>query len=135
MSVITRHSTFLGFLSWLIPFVASVPFFDRTGQILISQPLFKSLMVVIGGAAGTALLVSALRRLTPSLASGLALGLYWFTINIALDVLVLVPMSGTAIDSYFYDIGLRYLLIPIIAAGLGSMATGPHAVQSHDKRP
>lgn len=111
-----------GFFSWLIPFIASFLFFDRSGTIAIPQPLFKSLMVVIGGAAGAVLLVLAFRRIARSLGSGLAVGLLWLAINLGLDLAILVPMSNMTITDYFYDIGLRYLLLPIIAVAMGAVA-------------
>ncbi len=40
-------------------------------------------------------------------------------ISIVLDLAVLLPMSGMAIVPYFTDIGLRYLIIPIITVGMG----------------
>ncbi len=44
---------------------SSFPFFDRTGQLLISQPLFKSIMVVVGDGRRSAACggVSSYRRL------------------------------------------------------------------------
>lgn len=122
MPLITVRSTLFGFLSWFLPFLFSVPFFDRHGTLLVSQPLFKSLMVIIGGATGTALLYFAMRAKHPTAASALTLGLFWLGINLILDLAVLVPMSGMPVGPYFYDIGLRYLLLPIVAAGLGKMA-------------
>ena len=120
--IITRHSTMLGFMSWLVPFAGSFLFFDRTGQLLIAQPLFKSLMVVLGGGLGTALLVVAFRRIVPSTRSGLALGCYWLAINLILDLAVLVPFVGMPVVTYLYDIGLRYLLLPIISLAIGMVA-------------
>lgn len=122
MSVISLRTTVLGLLSWAIPFVASFAFVDRTGQWLIPYPLFKSIMVVAFGGIGTWLLVLAFRRVTPTLRTGLALGLYWLAINLVLDLIVLVPMSGMTVAGYLYDVGLRYLLIPIIAAAMGAAA-------------
>jgi hypothetical protein len=114
--------TLLGLLSWAIPFAAAIPFFDRAGALAIPQPLFKSLMVVISGGVGVALLTWAFRRIPPNLHNGLAVGLYWLALNLGLDLAILVPMSGTSLSVYFEDIGLRYLLIPIIAAGMGAAA-------------
>jgi len=122
-SVISLRTTLLGVASWLVPFVASFLFFDRNGQLLIPQPLFKSLMVVVFGGFGVALLAVAFRRIPASPGYGLALGCYWLAINLALDLLVLVPLVHMAIDLYLYDIGLRYLLIPIISTGMGSVAS------------
>jgi hypothetical protein len=123
----TLRTTLLGFMTWLVPFLASVPFFDRAGQLLISQPLFKSIMVVVGGLVGVALLAVAFRRIAASPASGLALGLYWLAINLVLDLIVLVALLKMPLVLYLYDIGLRYLLIPIIAVGMGAVAKGTPA--------
>jgi hypothetical protein len=118
-AVLTVRAALLGLISWLIPFLVSFLFFDRTGQLLIPQPLFKSLMVVIFGGLGMALLIAAFRTITPSVTSGLALGCYWLTINLLLDLLVLIPFTKMPVTLYFQDIGLRYLLIPIMGAGMG----------------
>ena len=111
-----------GLLSWAVPFVAAFAFFDATGQLAIPEPLFKSLMVVIGGAVGAVLLVLAFRRTQASIRSGLAIGTLWLAINLALDLVVLVPMSGTSVPDYLSDIGLRYLMIPIMAVAMGAVA-------------
>lgn len=110
-----------GLLTWAIPFVAAFAFFDQTGTLAIAEPLFKSLMVVIGGAVGATLLVFVFRHTPPSLGSGIVIGLLWLAINLALDLAVLVPMSGTSITDYAADIGLRYLMIPIMAIAMGAV--------------
>jgi hypothetical protein len=120
--VLSWRVALFGVFSWLIPFLASFPFFDQTGQLLVPQPLFKSLMVVVGSGVGVVLLAWAFRWVRPNLTSGLLLGVYWLVINLVLDVAVLVPMSGMEIGFYFYDIGLRYLVLPIVAAAMGAVA-------------
>ena len=122
MWIVTRRITLLGFISWLVPFVVSFLFVDRHGQFLIPQPLFKSLMVVIFGGFGTWLLLVAFRHVPPNPRSGLGLGCYWLAINLVLDLAVLVPFVKMPVVAYFYDIGLRYLLIPIISTALGVVA-------------
>lgn len=117
---ITLRTTLLGVASWLIPFLVSFPFFGHTGQLLVSQPLFKSIMVVVGGLVGVALLVVAFRRVIASSASGFILGFYWLAINLLLDLVVLVVLFKMPFLFYLYDVGLRYLLIPIIAIGMGA---------------
>jgi hypothetical protein len=117
--------TVFGLLSWAIPFVSAFPFFSGPGQLRIPQPLFKSLMVVIGGGVGVLLLVWVFRHVRPTLTSGFAIGVYWLAINWALDLLILLPMSGMGAVAYFYDIGLRYLLIPIVATAMGAVAQRP----------
>jgi hypothetical protein len=122
MSVITARTTILGLLSWAIPFVASFAFVGPGGQWLIPYPLFKSIMIVVFGGLGTWFLVLAFRRIAPTWRTGLALGLYWLAINFVLDLVALVPLTGMPVVGYVYDIGLRYLLIPIIATAMGFVA-------------
>jgi uncharacterized membrane protein YpjA len=56
------------------------------------------------------------------LREGITVGLVWFTINILLDLVVLVPMSGMSIGDYFAQIGLRYLIIPTMGIAMGYVA-------------
>lgn len=113
------RTTVAGLLSWAIPFFAAFPFFSPEGGLIVPQPLFKSIMVVVGTVVGVALLVWMLRRFGASLMVGLVIGLYWLLINWVLDIVVLLPMSGSSLTEWFYDIGIRYLSLPIVAAGMG----------------
>ncbi len=122
MNIVTRTTTWLGLRSWFAPFAISFLFVDQSGQFVVPQTLFKSLMVVVFGGFGTALLVRAFQAVTPTLRSGLALGCYWLALNLALDLVVLVPLIKMPVSTYFYDIGLRYLLIPIISTAIGTVA-------------
>jgi hypothetical protein len=122
-SIFELRTITLGFASWLVPFAISMLFFDRTGSLAIPEPLFKSAMVVLSGGVGAVLLVLAFRRTAPTIANGAALGLTWLTINLALDLIVLVPLTGLTMRSYLFDIGLRYLLIPITAAAMGAVGS------------
>lgn len=124
-TVFTLRTAWLGFLSWFVPLAVSFAFFDRHGQLLIDRPLFKSIMVVVGGGMGAWLLVVAFRRIAPSWRTGLMLGTYWLAINLILDLAVLVPFTKMPLALYFSDIGLRYLLIPIFAVAMGTRATAP----------
>lgn len=111
----------LGLLSWALPFVFSMAFFGANGELQISQPLFKSIMVVTFGAVGALLLVFAFRKVAPTLRNGITIGLLWLAINYALDLSVLLPLSGMGAGQWFAEIGLRYLLIPVMAAAMGFM--------------
>jgi hypothetical protein len=110
-----------GLLSWAVPFAVSFLFYGPGGELMIPLPLFKSLMVVVFGGLGAVLLVAAFRRCPPTIMNGLILGLSWLLINIALDLVILVPMAKLPIGQYFYDIGLRYLLIPIMSTAMGAV--------------
>jgi hypothetical protein len=109
-----------GFLAWLIPFAASFFFYTREGQLTIDVFLFKSIMIVVGSVSAAFLLVSYFKAIdTNHLREGVIVGLAWFCINIALDLLVLVPMSGMSVYDYFAQIGLRYLVIPAMSITVG----------------
>jgi len=120
--ILTLRMTLLGLISWFVSFAVSFLFFDRSGHPVIPQSLFKSFMVVIFGGLGTWLLVVAMRRQPATLLSGFALGCYWLALNLILDFAILVPLTKMSALGYLYDIGLRYLLIPIIGAGFGAVA-------------
>jgi hypothetical protein len=108
-----------------LPLLFSFALVDPSGQLVVPQPLFKSLLVVVSGGAGAILLAFAFKYLTPSLNAGAILGCCWFVINVALDMAILIPMTGMSLVTYVYDIGLRYLLIPITAATMGLVAERP----------
>ncbi len=51
---------------------------------------------------------------------GIIVGSTWFGINILLDLLVLIRMSGMSIADYFTQIGLMYLAIPAMNIAVGT---------------
>ncbi|MGD0036049.1 MAG: hypothetical protein ABSC53_02000 [Bacteroidota bacterium] len=112
---------FYGFLAWLIPFVASFFFYTREGKLTIDIFLFKTIMIVVGSITGAFLLVSYFKKITADyLKEGITVGVVWFGINILLDLLVLIPMSGMSLSNYFTQIGLRYLVIPAMSIAVGA---------------
>lgn len=109
-----------GGLTWLIPFVAAVPFYSPEGALLVDVSLFKSVMIVIGGIIGAALLVLWFGGVRSDyLREGVTAGVVWLAMNWALDLLFLLPISGMDIPTYFGQIGLRYLLIPTMSIAIG----------------
>jgi hypothetical protein len=119
--VFSVKNLLLGFLSWLIPLAVSFAFFGKDG-LWIPQPLFKSLMVVIGGGSGLWLLLRAFRNEPLTASYGAAVGLLWLAINLGLDAALLVPLTGMTLPGWFQDIGLRYLVIPMMGWALGVQA-------------
>jgi len=111
-----------GFLSWLIPFVTAFFFYSKEGGLVIDIFLFKSIMIVVGAISGAFLLVSYFKRIHANyLMEGIVVGSTWFVINILLDLLVLVPMSEMSRADYFAQIGLRYLVIPVMSIMVGAV--------------
>jgi len=109
-----------GFLAWLIPFVASIFFYTKEGGLIIDIFFFKTIMIIVGSISGAFLLISYFKRINIGyLKEGIYVGITWFVINILLDLLVLIPMSGMAISDYFLQIGLRYLVMPVMSIMVG----------------
>ena len=50
---------------------------------------------------------------------GLEAGLVWLAVNWVLDYFFLMPMAKMALGTYFMDIGLRYLTMPIMGGMIG----------------
>jgi hypothetical protein len=110
-----------GFLAWLIPFVTSIFFYTREGVLTIDVFLFKTIMIVVGSTSAAFLLISYFKKIdTRYLKEGIIVGLTWFGINILLDLLVLIPMSGMSVADYFTQIGLRYLVMPVMSIMVGA---------------
>jgi len=112
-----------GLLSWLIPFIASFLFFGKSGQPMLPIGLIKSIMILIGASVGGVLLFRLFRESPPSLRSGIAIGSFWFLVNTLLYLSILVPMTKMSFGEYFSEVGIRYLLIPIMAGGMGAVGS------------
>ncbi|MBI3352759.1 MAG: hypothetical protein HY036_09290 [Nitrospirae bacterium] len=113
-----------GFLTWLVPFVVSFFFFMPDHTLAIDEGLFKSIMIVIGSLTGAVLLVLYFKNVSSDyLRHGVIVGLIWLAINLALDFLILMPMSHMAVSVYLSQIGLRYLTIPIMTIVVGYILT------------
>lgn len=109
-----------GFLAWLIPFVASIFFYSEEGGLTIDIFLFKTIMIVVGSTFAAFLLVSYFKNIYADyIKEGIIVGVVWLAINILLDLLILIPLSGMSIEDYFTQIGLRYLVMPVMSIMVG----------------
>lgn len=110
-----------GFLAWLIPFIISIFFYDKTGHLVIGDIfLFKSIMIVTGSLTGAVLLVLYFSKISEKyLYHGILIGIVWLAMNWALDLLILLPMAKLGLYDYFAQIGLRYLVMPIMSITAG----------------
>ena len=112
---------FFGFLVWLIPFIASLFFYTSGGKLIIDIFLFKAIMLVVGSISGAVLLVYYFKKVhTDYFKEGIIVGLLWFVVNILLDLVILVPMSGMSIVDYFTRIGIGYFVIPVMCITVGT---------------
>ncbi len=104
----------------MIPFVAAIFFYGRDGNLNVDIFLFKSIMIVVGSISAAILLVLYFKKVKGDfLREGVKLGVVWFVMNIGLDLLILIPMSGMSYGDYFMQIGIRYLVIPVMTIMVG----------------
>jgi hypothetical protein len=104
-----------GVLIWFIPFVISVLiFFFHTTE----RPLFESIMAVTLVAVVVLFTSLYFKNRERDFREGLILGAVWFLISLSFDFLFFIggPAKMTPGD-YIKDIGLTYLIIPIITLG------------------
>jgi hypothetical protein len=116
-----RRALLLGLVVWLIPFAVSFVIVPLNGSW---RSLFESIMPVVLSAVVVACALRYFRRVgAASLREGLYLGLLWLGISVLIDLpLMLSPPINMAPLEYAADIGVTYLMIPIITAGI---AAGP----------
>ena len=107
-----------GFLVWLIPFVVSVLIFPLKGSL---PALFESIMPVVVVISVVVFAALYFRKVKADfLKEGIVVGIVWLMICLVLDLLMFTegPMKMSLAD-YMMDIGLVYLMIPIITVGFG----------------
>ena len=108
-----------GFFVWLIPFLAS---FFMYPLKTAGNPLFESLMPVIITLVTVVLASIYLKNAEGDLLrEGALIGVFWFLISVIIDLFLFLPPSPMqmGITGYFMDIGITYLIIPIITIGMG----------------
>jgi hypothetical protein len=111
-----------GILAWLIPFLLSFFFYSRDGGLLIDIFFFKTIMIVVGSIVAAFLLVLYFKKIEKNyFKEGVYVGIVWFFLNVVLDLIILIPMSGMFLDAYFTQIGLRYLVMPVMTIMIGAV--------------
>lgn len=120
-----------GFLSWLVPFVIAVVIFPLKTS---APPLFESVMAVILAATTIVLFNRYARGSGPvSVRDAAIVGFVWLAVNWACDVpMFMVGPMRRSLASYAMDIGIAYVMIPVITAGAASLAQ--EARETHEAR-
>jgi len=106
-----------GFLVWLIPFVVS---FAASLLKESWRTLFESIMALTLALTVVVCAVLYLRRVqTARLKEGVLLGVLWLGISVVIDLpLMLGPPLNYSLLEYAADVGLTYLMIPVITVGI-----------------
>jgi HEPN domain-containing protein len=122
-----RWAVLSGFGVWLAPFVAGVAL---SGVRANDRIFFETLMPIVLSVTAVVFLVIR-PKAAASVGAGLVLGMTWLVISICLDLLMFMwgPMKMSFID-YTKDIGLAYLMYPVIAAGAGWLSQKARGVGS-----
>jgi hypothetical protein len=117
-----RRAVLYGVTVWLVPFVVAFLIFPLRES---NRPLFESIMPVAIALVVVVLAVSQVRRAgRASVRDGVLLGVLWLVISTAIDAPLMLlggPMRMT-IGQYVADIGVTYLMIPIITTGIATAA-------------
>lgn len=111
-----------GFLIWLLPFAVSFIIFPLKSSI---YPLFESILSVVVAVAAVLFSYLYLKSINKNyVQEGLLVGLIWFFLNIALDLIIFMPSSPLQMSftDYITGIGLKYLIIPAVTIGMSYMA-------------
>jgi hypothetical protein len=108
-----------GFMVWLIPFIVGFAAFPAKTNF---APFFETIMAVTLALSGVTAGGLYFRKIDSGFVRyGTLVGLSWFVICLAIDspfFLLGGPMQMT-IPNYLMDIGLEYLIYPIITIGFG----------------
>jgi hypothetical protein len=115
-----------GFIIWLVPFGLAFFFYNAAGELVTSYALFKSVMLT---SLTLTVLAVNLWWLDPAAPRGWA-ALIYYAVNLALDLLILVPMMGLTLGEYMAQIGLAYIIIPAITLAMGQRQRAYTAIAS-----
>jgi uncharacterized membrane protein YjfL (UPF0719 family) len=114
-----KKALLFGLLVWLIPFIVAFAIYPIHESW---RALFESIMPVVIAAAAVTLGLVYFRNVSARYRrEGILLGLVWFLICFVIDLFMFSggPMKMSAVE-YIGDVGLTYLMIPLITFGLGA---------------
>ncbi len=113
-------TTLLGLMIWAVPFMTGFFFYDQTGQLNVNIFFFKSVMIVVLTAVSALAIHWSFKPINNSFTKhGILIGAIGLVVVFLLDAMVLIPMTGMTVAQYMAEIGLRYLIIPIMAVSSG----------------
>jgi hypothetical protein len=107
-----------GFFIWMIPFLASILAYSFHDT---NRALFESVMAVVVTATVVFFSIRYFKDIESDyLKEAAQMGAIWYVISVAIDMLMFStgPMA-MSISDYFADIGLTYLIYPIVTLGFG----------------
>ncbi|HEY6101852.1 MAG TPA: hypothetical protein VI007_01365 [bacterium] len=105
---------------WIIPFVVAIAIFPLRAN---ERPLFESIMPIAVVGATVIFAIGYARSESAFAGTGLLLGVIFLAVSVVLDLLLFSwgPMKMSLVD-YLKDIGLTYLIMPIVTYGMSRVA-------------
>lgn len=116
-----KKALLFGFLVWVIPFVVAMLIFPIRNS---DRPLFESIMPIVVTLCTVIFSILYFEKVySKFLREGILLGVLWLVISLVIDLIMFMPDSPMHMSfiNYVKDIGLTYLMIPIITIGFGYM--------------
>jgi hypothetical protein len=99
---------------WVVPLVVSFLFYSPEQRLIVHYALFKSVMIVV--LTLTTLAVNVIRP--PQQVVAWQVALLYAIVNWVLDFIVLLPMSNMSFSTYWEQIGMTYIIIPVLTWAL-----------------
>jgi uncharacterized membrane protein YpjA len=64
------------------------------------------------------------------------IGVIWFLINIIIDLIMFLPviLMQMTLNDYMADIGITYLIIPVITMGMGYLVQNKAEIKKNQNR-
>lgn len=114
-----KKSILFGFLVWLMPFIVAFLIFPIHES---HRPLFESIMPLVITISVVVFSYLYFKNVDKNIkAEGAKLGIIFLLISLIIDLIVFMPNSPMHMNllEYINDIGLTYLMIPVITIGMG----------------
>ena len=118
-----KKALIFGILVWAVPFVVAYAIYPIRQS---NRIMFESIMpVVVAGAVVIFALLYFKKAISVSVWEGLILGLIWFALCFLIDLFMFSsgPMEMSFTD-YVADVGIVYIMIPIITVGFAGSLCG-----------
>lgn len=114
-----KKSILFGFLVWLLPFIVAFLIYPIHES---HRPLFESIMPLVITISVVIFSYLYFKNIDKNVkAEGAKLGVVFLLISLTIDLIMFIPNSPMHMNllDYISDIGLTYLMIPVITIGMG----------------
>jgi hypothetical protein len=118
-----KKAIIFGVLVWAVPFVVAFAIYPIRQS---NRIMFESIMpVIVAGSVVIFALLYFKKAISVSVWEGLILGLIWFALCFLIDIFMFSsgPMEMSFTD-YIADVGIVYIMIPIITVGFAGSLCG-----------